>query len=77
LNKTAVAMLFGLAQAARKSWRRPDGQPAAKSPPEYKIHDGIEVVNSQIQAAAARPLPRLTTALPAPMSQVPREWLLP
>ncbi len=53
-NKTALAMIFKLAQAAEKSWRRLKGH--AQLPKVIlgvKFNDGIEVVRSQAQAAAA------------------------
>ena len=53
-NKTALAMIFKLAEAAEKSWRQLDGH---KQLPKVilgaKFSDGIEVVRSQAQAAAA------------------------
>ena len=53
-NKTALAMIFKLAEAAEKSWRRLDG---ANQLPKVilgvKFTDGIEVVRSQAQAVAA------------------------
>jgi transposase-like protein len=53
-NKTALAMIFKLAQAAEKSWRRLKGH--AQLPKVVlgvKFNDGIEVVRSQTQTAAA------------------------
>jgi transposase-like protein len=53
-NKTALAMIFKLAQAAEKSWRRLKGH--AQLPKVIlgvKFTDGIEVVRSQAQPAAA------------------------
>ena len=48
-NKTALAMIFKLAQAAEKSWRRLDGQnQLPKVILNVKFNDGLEVV----QAAA-------------------------
>jgi transposase-like protein len=48
-NKTALAMIFKLAQAAEKSWRRLDGQnQLPKVILNVKFNDGIEI----IQAAA-------------------------
>jgi transposase-like protein len=48
-NKTARAMIFKLAQAAEKSWRRLDGQnQLPKVILNVKFNDGIEI----IQAAA-------------------------
>src|SRR5471032_847789 len=53
-NKTALAMIFKLAEAAEKSWRRLDGH---NQLPEIilgvRFTDGIEVVKPQAQAAAA------------------------
>jgi transposase-like protein len=53
-NKTALAMIFKLAQAAENSWRRLKGH--AQLPKVIcgvKFKDGIEDVRSQAQAAAA------------------------
>ena len=53
-NKTALAMIFKLAQAAEKSWRRLKGH--AQLPKVIrgvKFNDGVEVVTSQAQTAAA------------------------
>ena len=53
-NKTALAMIFKLAEAAEKSWRRLDGHnQLPKVILGAKFFDGIEVVRSQTQAAAA------------------------
>src|SRR3979490_2654072 len=53
-NKTALAMIFKLAEAAEKSWRRLDGHNLLpKVILGVKFADGIEVVRSQAQAAAA------------------------
>src|SRR5450631_1128790 len=53
-NKTALAMIFKLAEAAEKSWRRLDGHnQLPKLILGVKFTDGIEVVRSQAQAAAA------------------------
>ena len=53
-NKTALAMIFKLAQAAEKTWRRLDGHnQLPKVILGIKFTDGIEVVKSQAQAAAA------------------------
>jgi len=53
-NKTALAMIFKLAEAAEKSWRRLDGRnQLPKLILGVKFADGIEVVRSQAQAAAA------------------------
>ena len=53
-NKTALAMIFKLAEAAEKSWRRLDGHSQLpKVILGVKFTDGIDVVTSQAQAAAA------------------------
>ena len=53
-NKTALAMIFKLAEAAEKSWRRLDGHnQLPKVILGVKFADGIEVVRPQAQAAAA------------------------
>jgi putative transposase len=53
-NKTALAMIFKLAEAAEKSWRRLDGHnQLPKIILGIKFTDGIEVVRSQAQVAAA------------------------
>ena len=53
-NKTALAMIFKLAEAAEKSWRRLDGRnQLPKLILGVKFTDGIEVVESQAQATAA------------------------
>ena len=53
-NKTALAMIFKLAEAAEKSWRRLDGHnQLPKVILGVKFADGIDVVRSQVQAAAA------------------------
>ena len=53
-NKTALAMIFKLAEAAEKSWRRPDGHnQLPKIILGVRFTDGIEVVKLQAQAAAA------------------------
>jgi hypothetical protein len=52
-NKTALAMMFKLAQAAEKSRRRLDGQSQlSKVIFGVKFNDGIEVVTTKIQTAA-------------------------
>jgi len=52
-NKTALAMIFKLAEAAEKTWRRLDGHnQLPKVILGIKFTDGIEVVRSQTQAAA-------------------------
>ena len=53
-NKTALAMIFKLAEAAEKSWRRLDGHnQLPKIILGVKFADGIEVVRRETQAAAA------------------------
>ena len=53
-NKTALAMIFKLAEAAERSWRRLNGHnQLPKVVVGVKFADGIEVVRSQAQAAAA------------------------
>ena len=53
-NKTALAMIYKLAQAAEKSWNRLRGHnQLPKVIIGVKFNDGIEVVKSQAQAAAA------------------------
>jgi len=53
-NKTALAMIFKLAEAAEKSWRRLNGHnQLPKLILGIKFADGVEVVRSQAQAAAA------------------------
>ena len=53
-NKTALAMIFKLAEAAEKSWRRLDGHnQLPKVILGVKFTDGVEIVKSQAQAAAA------------------------
>ena len=53
-NKTALAMIFKLAQAAEKSWHRLRGHhQLPKVILGVKFNDGIEIVRSQAQAAAA------------------------
>jgi transposase-like protein len=52
-NKTALAMVFKLAQAAENSWRRLDGHnQLPKLIVGVKFIDGIEAVRQQPQAAA-------------------------
>ena len=53
-NKTALAMIFKLTQAAEKRWHRLRGHhQLPKVILGVKFNDGIEVVRSQAQAAAA------------------------
>jgi len=53
-NKTALAMVFKLADAAQKSWRRLRGyNQLPKVIQGVKFTDGIEVVRTQAQSAAA------------------------
>src|SRR3712207_6265642 len=57
-NKTALAMIFKLAQAAEKSWRRLDGHHhLPKVIRGVTFTDGVEVVSRQAQAVAACPRP--------------------
>ena len=52
-NKTALAMIFKLAQAAEKHWRRLDGKSQLpKVVLGVKFTDGIEVAKEQVQTAA-------------------------
>ena len=52
-NKTALAMIFKLAQAAEKHWRRLDGQnQLPKVILGVRFTDGIEVAKEQAQTAA-------------------------
>ena len=53
-NKTALAMIFKLAEAAERSWRRLNGHnQLPKIILGIKFSDGIDVVRSQAQTAAA------------------------
>src|SRR5437667_8015638 len=53
-NRTAIAMIFKLAQAAENSWRRLDSHnQLPKVILGVKFADGVEVIRSQAQAAAA------------------------
>jgi putative transposase len=53
-NKSALAMIFKLAEAAEKSWRRLDGHnQLSKIILGVRLTDGIEVVKPKAQAAAA------------------------
>jgi putative transposase len=53
-NKTALATIFKLAEAAEKNWRRLDGHSQLpKIILGVRFTDGIEVVKPQAQAAAA------------------------
>ena len=53
-NKTALAMIFKLAEAAERSWRRLNGHnQLPKIILGIKFSDGIKVVRSQAQTAAA------------------------
>ncbi len=52
-NKTALAMIFKLAEAAEKHWRRLDGHnQLPKLILGVKFADGVEIVRPQAQAAA-------------------------
>jgi transposase-like protein len=56
-NKTALAMIFKLTQAAEKRWHRLRGHhQLPKVILSVKFNDGIEIVRSQAQAAAATSL---------------------
>lgn len=53
-NKTALAMIFKLAEAAERNWRRLDGhQPMPKVILGVTFADGVEVVSREAQVAAA------------------------
>ena len=53
-NRTALAMVFKLAEAAQKSWRRLDGQnQLPKLITGVKFNDGIEAQGQEAQIAAA------------------------
>ena len=53
-NKTALALVFKLAQAAEKSWRRLDGHHhLPKVIRGVTFTNGIEVISHETQAAAA------------------------
>jgi hypothetical protein len=53
-NKTALAMIFKLAETAEKNWRRLDGHnQLPKIILGVRFPDGIEVVKPKDQAAAA------------------------
>ena len=53
-NKTALAMIFKLAEAAEKSWRRLDGHnQLPKLILGVEFTDGMEILKSQAQAVAA------------------------
>jgi transposase-like protein len=53
-NKTALAMIFKLAEAAEKSWRRLDGHnQLPKVILGVKFTNGMEILKSQAQAVAA------------------------
>ena len=52
-NKTALAMIFKLTQAAKKRWHRLRGNhQLPKVILSVRLNDGIEIVRSQAQAAA-------------------------
>jgi putative transposase len=52
-NKTGLAMIFKLAQAAEKTWRRLDGQnQLPKVIRNVRFNDGIELVREDVQPAA-------------------------
>ena len=53
-NKTALALVFKLAQAAAKSWRRLDGHHhLPKVIRGVTFTDGLETISRQAQAVAA------------------------
>src|SRR6266446_9230109 len=53
-NKTALAMIFKLAEAAERNWRRLNGHnQLPKIILGIKFTDGMEIVRSQAQPAAA------------------------
>lgn len=53
-NRTALAMIFKLAEAAQKSWRRLDGRSQLpKLITGVKFTDGIEAAGQDAQTAAA------------------------
>jgi putative transposase len=52
-NKTALAMIFKLAEAAEKNWRRDGHNQLPKIILGVRFNDGIEVVKPKAQAAAA------------------------
>jgi hypothetical protein len=53
-NKTALAMIFKLAEAAEKNWRRLDGQPVAENN-SVRFTDGIEVVAESCRRCCLTP----------------------
>ena len=60
-NKTVLAMIFNLAQAAEKTWRRLDGHNQLPKPIlGVKFNDGLEVLRPEAQIAAACPRPSPT-----------------
>jgi hypothetical protein len=55
-NKTALAMVYKLTDAAQKSWRRlDDPNQLPKLIQGVKFTDGVEVISPQTQAAARPP----------------------
>jgi transposase-like protein len=57
-NRTALAMIFKLAEAAEKTWRRLDGHnQLPKVIPSVKFTDGIEVINRKLKPVPPDPLP--------------------
>jgi hypothetical protein len=52
-NKTALVMIFKLAQAVEKSWHRLRGQTSCRKSSSVLFNKKIEVVKSQAQAAFA------------------------
>ena len=62
-NKTALAMVYKLTDAAQKSWRRlDDPNQLPKLIQGVKFTDGVEVISPQTQAAARPPLGDNSTA---------------
>ena len=63
-NKTALAMIFKLAEAAERSWRRLNGHnQLPKIILGIEFTDGIEVVRSQAQTAAPDPFRHQDSAI--------------
>ncbi len=70
-NKTALAMIFKLAEAAENSWRRLNGHnQLPKVILGVKFADGVEVIRSQAQVAAAYPLRHQDSTIALPMGAV-------
>ena len=63
-NQTALAMIFKLAEAAEKSWRRLDGHnQLPKIILGVRFTDGIEVVRPQAQALPPDPFRHQNSAI--------------